>query len=120
MNGVSWAPHSAYHVCTVGDDKQALIWDIQQMPRAIGKPNLFSFDYNNRRRPHPRLLGWRRDQLSPVGRTLQRLDSNNLQLLKSWLNEWISRNSTSLNISFIRFNALSQFEQKLLFRFQFD
>lgn len=37
MNGVSWAPHSAYHVCTVGDDKQALIWDIQQMPRAIGR-----------------------------------------------------------------------------------
>ncbi|CAG5107518.1 Oidioi.mRNA.OKI2018_I69.chr1.g3365.t2.cds [Oikopleura dioica] len=35
VNGVSWAPHSAHHVCTVGDDKQALIWDIQQMPRAI-------------------------------------------------------------------------------------
>ena len=36
VNGVAWAPHSSCHVCTAGDDKQALIWDIQQMPRAIG------------------------------------------------------------------------------------
>ena len=37
VNGVAWAPHSSCHVCTAGDDKQALIWDIQQMPRAIGE-----------------------------------------------------------------------------------
>ena len=26
LNGISWAPHSRYHLCTVGDDSQALIW----------------------------------------------------------------------------------------------
>jgi len=40
VNGVAWAPHSSCHVCTAGDDKQALIWDIQQMPRAIEDPIL--------------------------------------------------------------------------------
>ena len=35
MNGIAWAPHSSCHICTAGDDHQALIWDIQQMPRAI-------------------------------------------------------------------------------------
>ena len=28
LNGISWAPHSPYHICTVGDDSQALIWYI--------------------------------------------------------------------------------------------
>lgn len=28
LNGICWAPHSANHICTVADDKQALIWDI--------------------------------------------------------------------------------------------
>jgi DDB1- and CUL4-associated factor 7 len=61
VNGIAWAPHSACHICTagkkslvncehrsidrdvfsiVGDDRQALIWDIQQMPRAIEDPIL--------------------------------------------------------------------------------
>lgn len=40
VNGIAWAPHSACHVCTAGDDRQALIWDIQQMPRAIEDPIL--------------------------------------------------------------------------------
>jgi hypothetical protein len=25
---MAWAPNSGAHICTVGDDKQALIWDI--------------------------------------------------------------------------------------------
>lgn len=28
VNGLAWAPHSACHICTAGDDHQALIWDI--------------------------------------------------------------------------------------------
>lgn len=40
VNGIAWAPHSSCHVCTAGDDHQALIWDIQQMPRAIEDPIL--------------------------------------------------------------------------------
>ena len=28
LNGVAWAPHSGSHLCTVSDDRQALIWDI--------------------------------------------------------------------------------------------
>ena len=32
--------HSSCHICTAGDDHQALIWDIQQMPRPIEDPIL--------------------------------------------------------------------------------
>lgn len=28
VNSVAWAPHSSKHICTCGDDRQALIWDI--------------------------------------------------------------------------------------------
>lgn len=35
-----WSNHSSCHICTAGDDHQALIWDIQQMPRAIEDPIL--------------------------------------------------------------------------------
>ncbi|XP_065831676.1 DDB1- and CUL4-associated factor 7-like [Oscarella lobularis] len=40
VNGVAWAPHSSCHICTAADDRQALIWDIQQMPRPIEGPIL--------------------------------------------------------------------------------
>jgi len=40
VNGIAWAPHSSCHISTAGDDHQALIWDIQQMPRAIDDPIL--------------------------------------------------------------------------------
>lgn len=40
VNGIAWAPHSSCHICTAADDHQALIWDIQQMPRAIDDPIL--------------------------------------------------------------------------------
>lgn len=40
VNGIAWAPHSSCHIATAGDDHQALIWDIQQMPRAIDDPIL--------------------------------------------------------------------------------
>lgn len=33
VNAVAWAPHSSCHVCTAGDDNQALIWDLSQMSK---------------------------------------------------------------------------------------
>jgi len=29
VNAMVWAPHSSCHICTVGDDGQALIWDLK-------------------------------------------------------------------------------------------
>ncbi|CAG7860019.1 unnamed protein product [Brassica rapa] len=36
VNAIAWAPHSSLHICTAGDDSQALIWDISSM----GQKNL--------------------------------------------------------------------------------
>ncbi|KAI8919044.1 hypothetical protein PhCBS80983_g01871 [Powellomyces hirtus] len=30
VTAIGWAPHSSSHICTSGDDKQALVWDISQ------------------------------------------------------------------------------------------
>jgi WD repeat-containing protein 68 len=40
INGIAWAPYSPCHICTVADDKQALIWDITARPKAIEDPIL--------------------------------------------------------------------------------
>jgi len=40
VNGMAWAPFSPHHICTVGDDHQALIWDITAKPTAIEDPIL--------------------------------------------------------------------------------
>lgn len=40
INGLSWAPHSGSHICTAGDDYQALIWDVHEMPKPINDPIL--------------------------------------------------------------------------------
>lgn len=40
VNSVSWAPHSAAHLCTVGDDYQALIWDLASIPKPVEDPIL--------------------------------------------------------------------------------
>jgi WD repeat-containing protein 68 len=40
VNGVAWAPHSACHICTAGDDYQALIWDLSPMPKPVEDPIL--------------------------------------------------------------------------------
>lgn len=31
VNALAWAPHSSCHICTAGDDSQALIWDLTSM-----------------------------------------------------------------------------------------
>eukprot|EP01125_Pyxidicula_operculata_P015831 TRINITY_DN5393_c0_g1_i1.p1 TRINITY_DN5393_c0_g1~~TRINITY_DN5393_c0_g1_i1.p1 ORF type:complete len:329 (-),score=46.99 TRINITY_DN5393_c0_g1_i1:88-1074(-) len=40
LNTIAWAPHSQYHICTAADDKQALIWDLQSLPKPIQDPIL--------------------------------------------------------------------------------
>lgn len=40
INSIAWAPHSSCHLCSAGDDSQALIWDISPMPNAIDDPIL--------------------------------------------------------------------------------
>lgn len=35
VNALAWAPHSSCHICTAGDDNQALIWDLSHMPKPI-------------------------------------------------------------------------------------
>jgi len=40
ISGIAWAPHSPVHICTAGDDSQALIWDLHNMPRPIEDPIL--------------------------------------------------------------------------------
>ena len=39
VNAMAWAPHSVNHMCTVGDDKQAYIWDLSR-PSAVKEPVL--------------------------------------------------------------------------------
>lgn len=29
VNAIAWAPQSSFHLCSVGDDKQAFIWDLK-------------------------------------------------------------------------------------------
>lgn len=40
VNTFSWAPHSSCHICTAGDDMQALIWDLARMPEPVTDPIL--------------------------------------------------------------------------------
>ena len=28
VNAIAWAPQSSYHICSVGDDSKAYIWDL--------------------------------------------------------------------------------------------
>jgi WD repeat-containing protein 68 len=40
VNGIAWAPHSSCHICSAGDDRQALIWDLSVLPNPIEDPIL--------------------------------------------------------------------------------
>ncbi|KAF5817938.1 putative transcription factor WD40-like family [Helianthus annuus] len=35
VNAIALAPHSSCHICTVGDDSQALIWDLSSMGQPV-------------------------------------------------------------------------------------
>ncbi|GMR57152.1 hypothetical protein PMAYCL1PPCAC_27347 [Pristionchus mayeri] len=40
VNAISWAPHSSCHICSGADDSQALIWDINEIPKPVEDPIL--------------------------------------------------------------------------------
>jgi len=40
LNALAWAPHSSCHICSAGDDKQALIWDLSILPKPVEDPIL--------------------------------------------------------------------------------
>ncbi|KAJ5073095.1 wd repeat containing protein [Anaeramoeba ignava] len=40
INSIAWAPHSSCHICTSGEDRQALIWDLSKVPNPIEEPVL--------------------------------------------------------------------------------
>lgn len=40
VNGIAWAPNSNSHICSVGDDKSVLIWDIQMITNRRSEPIL--------------------------------------------------------------------------------
>jgi WD repeat-containing protein 68 len=40
VNSLEWAPHSSCHICTAGDDSQALIWDLSSVPAPVEDPIL--------------------------------------------------------------------------------
>ena len=35
VNSLAWAPHSPSHICTAGDDCQALIWDLRRTQQSV-------------------------------------------------------------------------------------
>ena len=35
VNALAWAPHSSCHICTAGEDAQALIWDLTTMAKPL-------------------------------------------------------------------------------------
>ena len=39
VNAICWAPHSAAHLCSAGDDSQALIWDLGMLGTMGQPPN---------------------------------------------------------------------------------
>ena len=52
VNALAWAPHSSCHICTAGDDSQALIWDLssmsQSMDQGLGAWDLARLQYRSK------------------------------------------------------------------------
>jgi len=44
VNSLAWAPHSSCHICTAGDDSQALIWDLSSMQQPVVEGGMDPFD----------------------------------------------------------------------------
>mmetsp|Transcript_26811 Transcript_26811/g.26450 ORF Transcript_26811/g.26450 Transcript_26811/m.26450 type:complete len:195 (+) Transcript_26811:380-964(+) len=38
VNAISWAPNSSCYICTAGDDRQALIWDLRRTLGEVREP----------------------------------------------------------------------------------
>ena len=73
VNALSWAPHSNAYITSVGDDKNAFIWDIQMISNRTEEPVMnynSEFEIDN--------VSWSECHDEWIGIT----GSNNLQLLK--------------------------------------
>eukprot|EP01026_Neomeris_dumetosa_P005306 TRINITY_DN114_c1_g1_i3.p1 TRINITY_DN114_c1_g1~~TRINITY_DN114_c1_g1_i3.p1 ORF type:complete len:262 (-),score=35.33 TRINITY_DN114_c1_g1_i3:758-1492(-) len=44
VNTFCWVPYSAYHICSAGDDSQALIWDLSCTSKQQGQIDSDNFD----------------------------------------------------------------------------
>ena len=42
VNAMAWAPQSHVHICSAGDDSQALIWDLNHMKPEITGMRFFA------------------------------------------------------------------------------
>lgn len=40
VNALAWAPHTHNHLCTVADDRQVLIWDVESKLKPVEDPIL--------------------------------------------------------------------------------
>jgi len=40
VTAIAWAPHSSCHICSAGDDTQALIWSLANLPKPVDEPIL--------------------------------------------------------------------------------
>jgi len=40
VNAVAWAPQSSCHICSVGEDSHALMWELSDVPKHIDEPIL--------------------------------------------------------------------------------
>jgi WD repeat-containing protein 68 len=73
VNALSWAPHSNAYITSVGDDKNAYIWDIQMISNRTEEPVMTynsEFEIDN--------VSWSESHDEWIGIT----GSNNLQILK--------------------------------------
>jgi len=46
VNANAWAPHSSCHICTAGEDSQALIWDLSTMPSRPVEDPILAYNAN--------------------------------------------------------------------------
>ncbi|XP_031269177.1 protein TRANSPARENT TESTA GLABRA 1 [Pistacia vera] len=74
VNAISWAPQSCRHICSVGDDTQALIWELPPVagPNGIDPMSMYSAGYEINQ------LQWSAAQPDWIGIAF----SNKMQLLK--------------------------------------
>ncbi|KMT16480.1 hypothetical protein BVRB_3g050980 [Beta vulgaris subsp. vulgaris] len=74
VNAVAWAPQSGRHICSAGDDAQALIWELPSMPAPSGIDPLSVYNATS----EINQLQWSAAQPDWIGIAF----SNKLQLLR--------------------------------------
>lgn len=55
VNSLAWAPHSSCHICSAGDDSQALIWDLSTVSQPLdsGLDPILAYTVRPRSQPAP-------------------------------------------------------------------